>query len=155
MPRQIRKGTFGHLTRDRLTIRVAHRLQAIQSPAKLASARRNLRRHDRQNGIIDHESHFIAHPPQNADPRGKLRRLDFADQPARESRHQLRAKRSQFLKPAITSQDQLPPLGGHRIKRVQQFLNRPPLAGKELQVVDRQQLGATALLPETGQPTAA
>ena len=101
------------------------------------------------------EAGLVAQLPHDAQPRGKLRRRQLAGQAAGKPRDQLRPQRTQFGQAAVAGQDDLPALGRERIERVEQFFERPLLAGEELQVVDRQQVRTAAFLAKARQAAAA
>ena len=51
----------------------------------------------------------------------------------------------------VAGEHDLPPFGQQHVERVEQFVERRPLAGEELHVVEQEQIGTTTFLPEAGQ----
>jgi len=77
--------------------------------------------------------------------------FDSTHQPAGNSGRQFRPESAEFVWWAIRCQNQLPTLAKQRVDRVLEFNERCSLAGKELDVVDRQYIDFSTLASKAGQ----
>ena len=126
------------------------------SAPRSSRAPADLRGHQLGHVVVECDPHLARQAADDFEPHGKVGQLDIAHQPARQPRHQLLAQRLQLARAMRSLASTIcRPSAKQHVERVEQFVERRPLAREELDVVEQQQIGPATFLPEAGQSRAA
>ena len=123
----------------------------MRAPAQLAGPAADLRRHELGHVLFELDAHFAGQPATISSRMAKSGSWRLQTSPLASRETSSLPSGCSSPSDAIAGEHDLPAFGQQHVERVQQFVERRPLAGEKLHVVEQQQVGAAALLPEAGQ----